>query len=380
MAGWLRRWLGSSPSSSGLSTLLAEYPPYAVPHPGPARELTVAQCRANLDYLLDQREQRLTGLAALVGTFGIDLRAGLGAADPAALLDALEQWARAEWPRIRIDGIGDPERWQRSDKAGADIALSMVMDVAIVLGEIVVRRRADFAWQLDLDPANKRMQSYRRVVVMKPADAAASWAATVLDFERECIDSFDQLGRGGLRDRALGYTVLAATAGGCDPVPTHAADGARPTRPGVYDKAGDHDETVREYGLPERQAAVPGAFFLGWLIERDLCSLAFAAREATLIAAYRQRAATAPEIYDRADRCLRADMLSEEANAFAQDYFADAGKAFWDDCAQVLASGLPSPFHVAYDAEHQQRINARLDERYAAWRKAQRRDAPRLPG
>jgi len=373
MAGWLRRWLGASPPSSRLSALLAGYPPYAVPHAGPARELTLAQCRANLAYLLDQREQRLTALAALLGAFGVDLGAGLGAADPAALLDALEQWARAEWPSIRIAGIGDPERWQRSDKAGADIALSMLMDVAIVLGEIVVRRRADFAWQLDLDPANKRMQSYRRVVVMKPADPAASWAATVLDFERECIDSFDQLGRGGLRDRALGTTALAAIAGGYDPVPARAADGAQSSRPGVYDNANDHDETVREYGLPERQAAVPGAFFLGWLIERNLCSPVFAARIAA------QRAATAPEIYDQADRCLRADMLSEEANAFAKGYFADAGKAYWDDYAHVLASGLPSPFHVAYDAERQQRIDARLDERYAAWRNAQQR-AARPPG
>gem|GEM_PF-1480327 len=363
MAGWLRRWLGSSPSGSGrLSALLADYPPYAVPHPGAARDLGLAQCRENLAYLLEHRHERLAALATLVGDFGVDLRGGLAVSDPVPLLDALERWARAEWPSIRIEGIGDPARWQKSDKAGADIALSMLMDVAIVLGETVVRRRADFAWQLDLDPANKGMLSYRRVVVMKPADPSTSWAATVLDVERECIDSFEQLGRGGIRDRALGTTALAAVAGGYDPV-ARVADAVVPARPGIYDNASDHDETASEYGLPARQASVPGAFFLGWLIERELTSNAFATRSASL------RQTSAPDLYDEFDRCLRADMLSDEARAFADAYFADAGKAFWNDYQDVLATGVPSPFHVTYGAERQRLINGRLDERYAAWRK-----------
>jgi len=365
MSGWLRRWLGSSPSDSGrLSLLLADYPPYAVPHPGRARDLSLEQCRENLAYLLDHREQRLSALADLVGAFGIDARAGLAAPDPAPLLDALEQWARAEWPAIRIESIGDPERWLRSDKAGADIALSMLMDVAIVLGEIVVRRRADFSWQLDVDPANKRMASYRRVVMMKPAQP--SWPATVLDLERGCIESFDQIGRGGIRDRTLGFSVLAAISGGYD-APSAETNVAASARPGVYDNASDHDETVRDYGLPPQQAAVPGAFFLGWIIARELASPALAARVA-------KNPWTAPELYDELDRTLHADLLNDNANAFAKTYFANGGKAYWDDLSDVIAPGLASPFHVTYDAERQRYLNERLDERYAAWRETRPHD------
>src|SRR5262245_32876453 len=110
MPGWLNRWLDQSIRSSRLAALLTDYPPYEVPHPRPARKLNLAQCEDNLRYLLDQRERRLVVLAGLLQNFEIDLRAGLDAADPRPLLDAMERWARAEWPSVYIDGIGDPTR------------------------------------------------------------------------------------------------------------------------------------------------------------------------------------------------------------------------------------------------------------------------------
>lgn len=369
MSGWLTRWLTPKSQGGRLKALLAAYPAYAIPHPGAARRLKLAQCQDNLRYLLDHRGQRLATFAGLLQNFDIDLHAELAAVDPRPLLDALERWAVAEWPGVYIDGIGDPGRWEESDKAGADIALSMLMDTAIVLGEIVVRHRADFGWQLDLDPANKRMPSHRRVVVMRAADAQRGWAATVLDFERECIGDFDWLGRGVLRDRALGDTVLATLAGGYDPL-SDATQAVPVQAAGVYDKAGYHDETVRGFGLPPERAAVPGAFFLGWLIDRDLCSGAFAARAAADIAAYRQHRITALQLYERIDASLTEDLLNEDANAFARTYFGAGGAAYWDDLVQTLARDLPSPFHVGYDRERQARMNARIDERYADWRRA----------
>lgn len=366
MSGWLSRWLTPRQRSSRLTTLLTGYSAYSIPHPGAARRLKLAQCRDNLRYLLDHREQRLAAFADLLQNFAIDLRAGVAAADPRPLLDSLERWARAEWPGIHIDGIGDPRRWADSDKAGADIALSMLMDTAIVLGEIVLRRRADFAWQLDLDPNDKQMPSYRRVVVMRGADEQRQWAATVLDFESECIGDFDWLGRGVLRDRALGDTVLAVLAGGYDPL-SFAAPAVPPTAPGFYDKAKYHEEAVREFGLPPARAGVPGAFFLGWLIDRDLYSAAFAERAAADIGAYRQRQVTAVQIYERNDASLTKDLLSKDANAFARTYLSGADATYWNDLAQVIAPNLPSPFHVEYGWEQQERINTKIDQRYAAW-------------
>jgi hypothetical protein len=369
MPGWLNRWRDRGARSSRLAGLLADYPPYETPHPGPARRLKLAQCRDNLRYLLDQRERRLAVLAGLLRNFEIDLHAGRNAADPHSLLDAMERWARTEWPSVYIDGIGDPQRWEESNKAGADIALSMLMDTAIVLGEIVTSRRTDFAWQLDLEASNKSMRSYRRPVVMRPADTGRQWSAVVLDFEAECISDFDWLGRNVLRTQPLGYSALAALDGGYDA--GHEAVRSPPSS-GVYDKADYHAETVEDSGLPEQQAAVPGAFFLGWVVERELYSASFAAQKKAMILAYRQHKATALDLYLESDGCLIAAMLNDAANEFAQEYFRDGGATYWADYQEVLGAALPSPFHATYGWEQQARINARIDQRHQAWLNAKK--------
>jgi hypothetical protein len=378
MPHWLSRWRDRGAPSSRLAALLTDYPPYEIPHPGPARRLKLAQCRDNLRYLLDQRERRLLVLAGLLRNFEIDLRACLNAADPRPLLDAMERWARTEWPSVYTDGIGDPARWEGSNKAGADIALSMLMDTAIVLGEIVTARRTDFAWQLNLEASDRGMRSYRRPVVMRPADTERHWSATVLDFEAECIGDFDWLGRNVWRTEPLGYTVLTVLAGGHDPPPDLAHEeppevARSPASSGVYDKADYHAETVQDYGLPEQQAAVPGAFFLGWVIERDLYSASFATQKKAMILAYRQRKTTALDIYLESDGCLIAEMLNDAGNEFAQEYFRDGGAAYWADYVEVLGADLPSLFHAAYGWEQQARINARIDQRHEAWLSARGR-------
>jgi hypothetical protein len=377
MPAWLNRWRDRGAPGSRLAALLTDYPPYEIPHPGPARRLKLAQCRDNLRYLIDQRERRLLVLAGLLQNFEIDLRAGFNAADPRPLLDAMERWARTEWPSAYVDGIGDPKHWEESNKAGADIALSMLMDTAIVLGDVVTSRRTDFAWQLDLEPSNKSMRSYRRPVVMCPADTERHWSAVVLDFEAECIGDFDWLGRNVWRTQPLGYTALAALAGGYDPPDlTHKQPDEvvrLPASSGVYDKADYHAETVQDYRLPGRQAAVPGAFFLGWVVERDLYSASFAAQKKAMILGYRQHKTTALDIYLESDGCLIAAMLNDAGNEFAQEYFRDGGAAYWADYAEVLGAALPSLFHATYGWEQQARINARIDQRHEAWLSARGR-------
>jgi hypothetical protein len=218
------------------------------------------------------------------------------------------------------------------------------------------------------------MRSYRRPVVMRPADTERHWSAIVLDFEAECIGDFDWLGRNVWRTQPLGYTALAALAGGYDPPDlTHKQPDEvvrSPASSGVYDKADYHAETVQDYRLPGRQAAVPGAFFLGWVIERDLYSASFAAQKKAMILGYRQHKTTALDIYLESDGCLIAAMLNDAANEFAQDYFRDGGAAYWTDYAEVLGAALPSLFHATYGWEQQARINARIDQRHDAWLKA----------
>jgi hypothetical protein len=344
-----------------------------------------------LQYLLAHREQRLTALANLLRNFDIDLRAGLAADDPAPLLDALERWAVADWPSVYMgrwvvpngasvyvyrDSVCDPQTWQKSNKAGADIVLSMLMDTAITLGEIVVRRRADFTWQLDLDPDNRDMTSHRRAVVMRAADAQRQWPAEVLDFEAECIGIFDWIGRGDPLTHKFGYTVQGVLAGAYDPPSKETESDVqalpKPWEMGFYDKAKYHSETVEEFGLPPERIAVPGAFFLGWVMDRKFCSATFVKRAKSEISAYRQHQITAVQVYNRMDNCLGVDLLNDEGNAFARAYFDAGACSYWHDLGDTLAPELPSVWHIEYNWERQARINARIDQRYADWNDAGR--------
>lgn len=161
---------------------------------GDARSLSVAQAEENLAYLLEVRELRLQIMAELLGHFGIDLHAGLTAEDPRDLLQSLDLWARAQWPtaytrqldRLRVTGSAESV-----PKVGDYIVLSMLMDVAIVLGETVTRRRSDYSWQLDTDPRRRNTLTYRRVVLVKEFGELPPLA---LDFELDAgFDDFDQV-------------------------------------------------------------------------------------------------------------------------------------------------------------------------------------------
>lgn len=142
-------------------------------------------------------------------------------------------------------------------------------------------------------------------------------------------------------------------------------------RPVVYDKGKYHDETIMEYGLPEDQASVHTAFFLGWLIEHDLYSAKFATENADQINEYKAKKKTAVEIYDWWDRCLIDDMLNEEGNAFAQEYFDFDKGQYLSDYTKLLVKGRPSVFHVPYNWENQEIMSTQISKRYKSWKSTQ---------
>jgi hypothetical protein len=138
--------------------------------------------------------------------------------------------------------------------------------------------------------------------------------------------------------------------------------------PIVYDKAKYHSGGNYPADLSEDQALVHTGLFLGWLIDRTLYSEEFADYAGDEIAAFRTRNRTGPQIYDWCDAALLDDMLSDEGNAFAQSYFDfDKGK-FLADYDEMLAKDLPSLYHVADTWENYDRLKARIDERFAAWK------------
>ena len=63
-------------------------------------------------------------------------------------------------------------------------------------------------------------------------------------------------------------------------------------------------------------------------------------------------------------------MLSDEGNAFAQDYFDFSVGKYIDDYAESLIRKLPSEFHVPYTWENQKKINHQISKRYSDWKRS----------
>ncbi len=173
MADWLRRVARGRPPGR-LAALLATYPPYAIPHPGPGWDLSLGHADTNLAYLVAHREERLAAVEALLSECRVDMAGAYGTGDPRPFLDRLWEWIKAEWPAIQDPELARQDRWLNSRRAGKEIVYSLITDVAILLGEVVISRRPDFGWALDLDPRNAGdedgMVSQRRPCVIRPAN------------------------------------------------------------------------------------------------------------------------------------------------------------------------------------------------------------------
>lgn len=138
-------------------------------------------------------------------------------------------------------------------------------------------------------------------------------------------------------------------------------------QPVVYDKAKYHRETVELAGLDDVQAEVHTAFFLGWLIDNDLLDPEFVDESGDLLTRYRAREVMATDVYGYWDCCLVDDMLNPTGNAFAQHYFDLQSGRYIDDYIRLLASDLPSEFHVVNTWENYEAIRKCIDERFAEW-------------
>ncbi|HEY2464521.1 MAG TPA: hypothetical protein VGI32_10710 [Steroidobacteraceae bacterium] len=161
-----------------LAGLLESYPAYVAPFPGDPAKITEEQARANLDALLAQKQARLALIRAVLARFDIDFDAGLAAIEPDSFFKQIDRWAVATWPdiggndgqerlqhelrwlvrqrlRSAFPAVADQElislkRWRSSDRAGADIFYSLLLDLSLALGEVAMRRRPEIYWGLDL--------------------------------------------------------------------------------------------------------------------------------------------------------------------------------------------------------------------------------------
>jgi hypothetical protein len=156
--------------------------------------------------------------------------------------------------------------------------------------------------------------------------------------------------------------------------PKEDATPASPSRdPVVYDKAKYHYGGDYPEDLPHDQAFVHTGMYLGWIIDRGLYSDEFAAESASEIESFRKRRMTGRQVYERWDGALVDDMLSAEGNAFSAAYFDFEHGQFLADYRDVLARDLPSEYHVEDSWPNYERLKARIDERYRAWKATPRR-------
>src|ERR1044071_8963553 len=135
----------------------------------------------------------------------------------------------------------------------------------------------------------------------------------------------------------------------------------------VYDKAKWHYGGDYPEELPHEQAFVHTGMFLGWLIDRDLYSDFFAEESEDLITAFKNREKTGAQVYKWFDGVLSDEMLSDEGNAFAQDYYLAEGR-YLQDYDDLLCDGLPSLYHVQDTWENYAKLKAKIDERYVGWK------------
>lgn len=170
---------------------LQSYPPYEAPYRGPPSALTIMQAEANLQYLLTHKEQRLRDLSRFLGGMGVDITTALNGGDVGPALDALHVWAKREFPKIHDPEIAKRSVWLASTRTGREIVYSFLMDIALLLGELVITRRPDFRWGLDLDPDNvlDEMYSVKRCVVQIPK-AEPFPAPIILDFEEIVVGQY----------------------------------------------------------------------------------------------------------------------------------------------------------------------------------------------
>lgn len=191
MASWLSRLVRPRAAPNDLARRLADYPPYRAPHVGPPRRLTPEQSRENLQHLLAHLDERLAAIAGLLREQGLDPAPALAGADPLAFVDRLYDWAGATWPALRRPEQATLAHWLASTRDGADIAFSLVLDTALLLGELIRRHDPRWIWALDEDSRNRRddMVSAMRPVLMLRG-AAPDLPDVPIDIEDEVVGKF----------------------------------------------------------------------------------------------------------------------------------------------------------------------------------------------
>jgi hypothetical protein len=139
----------------------------------------------------------------------------------------------------------------------------------------------------------------------------------------------------------------------------------------AYDRADWHYGGDYPEGLPPENGGTHIGMFLAWAILRGLEGEFHREESAESLAAVRARQMSGREfLFQECDEKFWEEDLSEEGNAFAHAYYdsRDDSWSYVNDYAEVLASRLPTLYHVEDSWENFDRLAPVLDERFAEWK------------
>lgn len=143
---------------------------------------------------------------------------------------------------------------------------------------------------------------------------------------------------------------------------------------GTYDRADYHMQAIADEELAPEQAYVHTGMFVGWLVDKQLLSEAFLEGVEADATAFRAREVSASQLYQSWKGELHQRMLSEVANAFAQDYFDFTRGRFLEDYEELLAPKGATLLAVKDNWQNFATLSERLNQRFTEWQ--ERRDKP----
>lgn len=137
----------------------------------------------------------------------------------------------------------------------------------------------------------------------------------------------------------------------------------------IYDRAKHHFLGNFPSILPMEQAYVHIGMFLGWMLEKGLYSNIFEEEEAHHVIRFKMREISCSILSAIWDGYLGEDLFNEEGNAFSMHYYQSG--LYHQDYKSILASSLPSMYHVQDSWENYDLLSAQIEQRYEEWKKNQ---------
>ncbi len=144
----------------------------------------------------------------------------------------------------------------------------------------------------------------------------------------------------------------------------------------IYDRAKHHFLGNFPSILPIEQAYVHIGMFLGWMLEKGLYSEIFEDEEAHQVIRFIKREITCSILSAIWDGYLGEELFSEEGNAFSVYYYQSG--LYRKDYQDILATDLPSMYHVEDSWENYDKLAERIESRYQDWKEGNLVDVTEL--